>query len=94
MLNFSDIQLPEKYCEYYYYRVSSFLEWLQLEYKIGSWWFEFENAIRSSLGLMFEIWFNVEIDFTDGSNLNFKSLFTVEQEIISKNIITYLTTSN
>ena len=26
----------------------------ELEYKIGSWCFEFENAIRSSLGLIFE----------------------------------------
>jgi hypothetical protein len=36
----------------------------------------------------------VEIDLTEGSNLNSKSLFTVEQEMISKNIITNLTTSN
>jgi hypothetical protein len=66
----------------------------ELEYKIGSWCFEFENAIRSSLGLIFENLLVVEIDLTEGSNLNSKSLFTVEQEMISKNIITNLTTSN
>ena len=55
---------------------------------------EFENAIRSSLGLIFENLLVVEIDLTEGSNLNSKFLFTVEQEMISKNIITNLTTSN
>lgn len=84
-IDLSEIELPEKYSEYYNFRIKSFLERFQIEYELSS----FEPIIRSNLELWNYIIKNEVIDHDLESTLRISGydLFTtIETDEFSKKI--------